>query len=899
MNININIQIIQKIKGLKYYKDDLLTRLFAGDRVLGSSERAAVHFLDANSDGDFNDSVDITARTTFGNQIDTIYNSVFDTSGNLKLNTSGNLSSVYVNNDGSFRSGSIDINNDGSKDAIDHQILQTTMNIANKVQEDVKTNLTNAIKSGTVPILGTQFNLADMSLLQEATKNNKVNYVYTEAFWRENGHESKNLFSSKNDFTNFFNDLFDRDFNLNQVKEVLLMADTLASKLPVTPPATTPTLAQKQDCVRRLELYSSMMKNCDSSSKDLLSFDTLATAANTSILPLANLTSSQIKAYDPATSNIYGSLGDGLKMNNLLSVVAGDKTDPDSSTKQRYLVSAINERKLPISGKTLDLSTLSTGSNFATAYTNLNILFDAVGDNVKTTKLQLDAMAVDPKYAGLFVNMTKTGTEPVLINQLKAKVTNGSCNLSQAQKLIELASELQRNRKSSGDSTLDQQNFEKKLQLYSTIFLDSNSSVNVRDIASFDKFLSASPAPPAIAGSPTAAELSLAASGLGFIDSTLLSTYAPGRPLFNTTTTNGQNLQNLWNVFLGNNTDPDSSTKQRYLISSINEGKLPISGKTLTLSTLSTGSNFATAYTNLNTLFDAVGDADLMRELKINSWVDNLPTAKLSYHRKEDVKRVFNTSFNDPHNPSSDKVISTFQKLFESGIYDLSSLEYFKDLLENQRKTEADIRAMIRANIFSLEDYNAYLNLNTANVQLKTNGDVDKTAQVNLWVTQGKISNDAQTKTTFERFLSDKPDSVLKTETYYIEIYDNLGPGGLALPTGTTKVQAIGAFADAHAKGAKPRELMDLVEYSLAEGLSYADINTPIATGDKSILEYLTSPMDSSNMHGYNIKPQFARRHELLREALVSQSFPRVSGFTYNNTRTDFENLKLLLNSVT
>jgi hypothetical protein len=345
-------------------------------------------------------------------------------------------------------------------------------------------------------------------------------------------------------------------------------------------------------------------------------------------------------------------------------------------------------------------------------------------------------------------------------------------------------------------------------------------------------------------------------------------------------------MQDLWDVFVGDKSDPNSSTKQRYLSSAISEGKLPISGKPLTLNGATP--NFGSDYANLTKLFDAVGDADLMRELKIDSWVDNLPTAKLSYHRKEDVKRVFNSSFD----ASSDRVISTFQNLFESGIYDLSSVEYFKDLLENQKKREVDIRAMIQANIFSPEDYNAHVNLNPANMKLKVDGTVDKPLQADLWVSQNKIQS--AHKAIFEDFLSNAPDSVLKTETYYIEIYDNLGvSGGLA---GSSK-NNISAFRDAHNRGAEPRELMDLLEYSIAEGLSYTDINSTVVDG-KTLLSYLTDPMDLSNKNGLNVDPKFARRHELLKEALATQSVPAVSGFSYDNSKTEFENLKILLSSV-
>ncbi|MFZ4084026.1 MAG: hypothetical protein ACOYK1_00610, partial [Vampirovibrionia bacterium] len=541
MDINI-----QKIQSIKYYKDDLLTRLFAGDRVLGSSEQATVQFLDANGDGVFN-SADSAARTAFGNKIDTIYNSVFDTSGNLKLDANGNLTSQYLDNKGILKSGSIDINGDLNNDRTDNETLQKIMDVSQKVQTDVQTNLMNAIKSGTVPILGTRFNIADMNFLQEATRNNKVNYVYTEAWWRENDHESKVLFSSKNDFANFFNDLFDRDFNVNQVEEVLLMADKLASKLPATP-----TTAQKEDCVKRLELYSTLMNDYESSSNDLLSFDTFASAANISIL--STLTASQIRAYDPATSNIYGSSGNGPKMNELLSVVAGDTTDRNSSTKQRYLSSAISEGKLPISGKTLNLNTLSTGNNFTDAYDNLDKLFDAVGDEVKTTKLHLDRIAGETTHASFARMSTATAiaatattpaipAEPWLTRQLRAKVDSGDCNLAQAEKIIGLADELAKNL----DVTVTKQQFEAKLDLYLKVFLDGDSSVNVQDIATFDKFLNKVP--------------SSGKSGLGLMDTTKLSTYAPGGRLFNTTA-DGDKLQKLWDVFIGDESDKNSSTKQ-------------------------------------------------------------------------------------------------------------------------------------------------------------------------------------------------------------------------------------------------------------------------------------------------------------------------------------------------
>jgi hypothetical protein len=298
-----------------------------------------------------------------------------------------------------------------------------------------------------------------------------------------------------------------------------------------------------------------------------------------------------------------------------------------------------------------------------------------------------------------------------------------------------------------------------------------------------------------------------------------------------------------------------------------------------------------------------------MRKLTIDSWVDNLSTSKLSYHNKEDVKRVFNSSFD----ASSDRVISTFQNLFESGIYDLSSLEYFKDLLENQKKTEADIRAMIKLNILSPEDLNAYSNANTTNVKLDAYGKVDKDAQVNYWVSKGfslngtplKIDNVAADKNIFKDFLSNDVsndvDSVLKTGTYYVSIYNNLGvaPKLVISPNSASKkTEAIGAFRDAHNLGAKPHVLMDLLEYSLTQlpALTYDNISST-SIGGKSLLTYLTDPMHSSNKIGFNIDPQFARRHDLLKEVIQTGDFPIIPGFTLTGT-TPFDKLKNLLNGV-
>ena len=687
--------------------------------------------------------------------------------------------------------------------------------------------------------------------------------------------------------------------NLAQVEKIIGLADELAKNLDVS---VTP-----QQFEAKLDLYLKVFLDGNSSVnvQDIATFDKfLNKVPSSGKSGLGLMDTTKLSTYAPG-GRLFNTTADGDKLQKLWDVFIGDESDKNSSTKQRYLSSAISEGKLPISGKPLTVS--GATPDFASDYTNLTNLFAAVGDEVKTTKLHLDRMASESTYQNLFVGMNKVSGEPKLINQLKAKVDLGDCNLAQAQKVIELAQELQRNRKSSGTTAAaiaaDQLDFEKKLKLYSTIFLDKDSSVNVKDIAAFDKFLSATP--------------SAGASGLGLIDTTKLTNYVPAprnRLFVDSSTTpaptaaqiqDANKLQDLWNVFIGDESDKNSSTKQRYLSSAISEGKLPISGKPLNLNTLKTGTNFPDAYTNLTKLFAAVDDADLMRELKIDSWVDNLSASKLSYHNKEDVKRVFNSSFD----ASSDNVISKFQNLFESGIYDLSSLKYFKELMEDQKKTEADLRAMIKLNIFSLEDLNAYSNANSVNVKLKpADGKVDKDAQVNYWVGTGfslngtplKIDNVTAHKDIFKDFLSDDvsdaADSVLKTGTYYLNIYNNLGPGPGRL-AGSSK-DNISAFRDAHNRGAEPRELMDLVEYSLAEGLSYADINTPIATGDKSILEYLTSPTDSSNMNGYNIKPQFARRHELLKEALVTQSVPAVSGFTYNNSKTEFENLKTLLGSV-
>ena len=149
----------QTVEYLKLYQD-LLSRFAVDDRKIGSTEQAAISFIDVNA----NSVLDTTEQASLN-------------AFNSKLNQIVANSATYLDSSGKFAN-NIDLDGNGIKDSQDKTIFDRIITISENVYEKMERYLTGSLKAGKVYILDTPFNEYDMAQLLDATKNDRENYLY-------------------------------------------------------------------------------------------------------------------------------------------------------------------------------------------------------------------------------------------------------------------------------------------------------------------------------------------------------------------------------------------------------------------------------------------------------------------------------------------------------------------------------------------------------------------------------------------------------------------------------------------------------------------------------------------------------------------------------------------------
>ena len=336
-------------------------------------------------------------------------------------------------------------------------------------------------------------------------------------------------------------------------------------------------------------------------------------------------------------------------------------------------------------------------------------------------------------------------------------------------------------------------------------------------------------------------------------------------PLGNTP---GDHLNHLMNILLkAGNPDPNIASEQaRYLNECLQTGEVAITGKSLT-------------YANLMEVNDAIADNDKFNKLQIQYWTEGLSTQQLGNRNRQDLNRVFNRLYKE----SNYNTIQEFQRLLEeNGLYDPSGLSYYRELMEEMDRGKAftlDLATFDNA-IASSRELDTYMDLNTSNTRTTAADQVDQVWTQPLPV---PLINSSHPNYTNHRQafidLVNVTGSIAKTQAYFVtDIYGTL-----------TDKNEILAYKDAYITGgASAHTLSELQKFRIDEGLNW--------TQTQALMDLLEDPAEAINAPGGIVDPQRARKHELLKEALAFGELPNTVNLNYQPL--SYAALMTLLNSV-
>jgi hypothetical protein len=348
----------QTVEYLKLYQD-LLSRFAVDDRKIGSTEQAAISFIDVNA----NSVLDTTEQASLNNF-------------NSKLNQIVANSATYLDSSGKFAN-NIDLDGNGIKDSQDKTIFDRIITISENVYEKMERYLTGSLKAGKVYILDTPFNEYDMAQLLDATKNGRENYLYPITWSNDASRVAKMTTSapplSVAAFQELFNGnrglgvtgLFDEGLGLDQANKVLDLIDSGITD------------------VNSLKFYGRLL---DSgvliSTPTIKAFDNLwkkAEFAGVNVSPLGQIKTASginVTAFSGGSGPAGNTPGDHL--NHLMNILlkAGDPDPNIASQQSRYLQGSLQAGEVAITGKPL-------------TYTNLMEVNDAIPDSETFDKLKI------------------------------------------------------------------------------------------------------------------------------------------------------------------------------------------------------------------------------------------------------------------------------------------------------------------------------------------------------------------------------------------------------------------------------------------------------------------------------------------------------------------------------
>ena len=142
--MEINNTRAQTVEYLKLYQD-LLSRFATNDRKIGTTEQAAISFIDVNA----NSVLDATEQASLN-------------SFNLKLDQVIANSATSLDSKGRFAN-NIDLDGLNGINSQDKTIFERIITISKDVYEKMEENLIGSLTKGKVSILDTPFNEYDMA----------------------------------------------------------------------------------------------------------------------------------------------------------------------------------------------------------------------------------------------------------------------------------------------------------------------------------------------------------------------------------------------------------------------------------------------------------------------------------------------------------------------------------------------------------------------------------------------------------------------------------------------------------------------------------------------------------------------------------------------------------------
>ncbi|MFM7458304.1 MAG: hypothetical protein ACKO3R_06560 [bacterium] len=356
--MEINNTRAQTVEYLKLYQD-LLSRFATNDRKIGTTEQAAISFIDVNA----NSVLDDTEQASLN-------------SFNSKLGQVIANSATYLDSSGKFKN-NLDLNDNGAIDSQDKTIFDRIVSISENVYEKMERHLMNSLKMGKVSILNTPFNEYDMAKLLDAAKNDRENYLYPIVWSNDASRVAKMGVSvpplSTAAFKELFNGnrglgitgLFDDGLNLGQAEKVLDLIDSGITD------------------VNRLKFYSRLLDSgVTISAPTIKAFDNLwngAEFAGVSVSPSGQVKTPSginVTAFSGGSGPAGNTAGDHL--NHLMNILlkAGNPDSNIASKQRNYLEESLRAGEVLITRKPLN-------------YTNLMELNDVVPDSDQLNKLRI------------------------------------------------------------------------------------------------------------------------------------------------------------------------------------------------------------------------------------------------------------------------------------------------------------------------------------------------------------------------------------------------------------------------------------------------------------------------------------------------------------------------------
>ena len=765
-----------------------------------------------------------------------------------------------------------------------------------------------ALVTKEVPISEKDFNYDNIIELMDAVGDTvKLNKLYTEA-WIADPEREQKIFDAGytvDEFKEFFNGntglppvqgLFDQGKALSTARSVLNLFD------------------QGIEDFDRLQLYANVFDDqfIIIASNDIIPFDALLSSPEFSSINSINPDGDIIP---PAPPQVYTPIfddGDPTddtdgKLNFIFQIIVGkgDANRNMASEMRGYMSQALSSGEVPITEKPF-------------SYENIMELLDVLDDPIEFNKLFTEPWA--NKRASLFQPVANGGIgwdRDEFIDFFNSDIDadgdgkpdglfEQGVSLSTATQIVGLID-------SKIESVQGPNRFD-ALELYANLLGDFGLNMTTSTIMAVDGVLN-SPEFITVNSINPDGDLVPEFDALGNIISS--SIFDDG----NTASDVDGRLNHILQI-LGNKGDNNlrlASEMSATMFQAIVDNEVPITGKPF-------------SYDNVMEIIDILDDEDALERLRIEYWAAGLNDDQLDTRgrNRDDLRNSFTTFYENSDVTTSTKL----RQLYEAGLYDPYSYEFYLELFEELDLTASQVIALssLEGGIDSEEELQYISSVSSDKIVIDTNPEpnasgnivIDYPAQATFWADQlGIIDAPGDpAKTQFESDFTDimaYNNSLSETAAYFLDIYTNL-----------TDKSDFAAYKDSHLNGADGHYLKRLQEFSISEGLTTIETeelldlleNPPLIDLEKvedyssntlglsvtdtnglmSLVSVLPAPDigaieafalgkglttdQVSNLTDIIEEPPYriVRQNELLKQALTFDEIPEVGGiFNYTN----------------